>query len=206
VKSESRWSRWSSRDVRAVVAGALVVLLLSPAPAAAQVYRWTDSAGVVHFTTNPDSIPQEHRDDVRVIDGWRPPGESPPPPPPASATIPLAGGAPIMVTAQLNGVPLTLMLDTGADRTMLAPAAVARAGLDVSRGRPVRVFGVTGASEAYEVTLPRLDIAGARLGPVAVVVHDVPTPDIDGLLGRDLLTAFTLTVDPTSGHATLTPR
>ena len=111
-----------------------------------------------------------------------------------------------MVTALLNGVPLTLMLDTGADRTMLAPAALARTGLDVTNGRPIRVLGVTGASDGYEVTLPRLDVAGARLGPVAVVVHELPAPGIDGLLGRDLLHAFTLTVDAASGHAILTPR
>jgi predicted aspartyl protease len=192
--------------VRAIAAGAFAIILVSGAPAAAQVYRWTDATGVVHLTTNPENIPEQHRDDVHVIDAWRPPSDSPAPPVPSPATIPLSGGEPIMVTAQLNGVPLTLMLDTGADRTMLAPAAVARAGLDASRGRPVRVIGVTGASHAFEVTVPRLDIAGARLGPVAVVVHDVPAPDVDGLLGRDLLNAFTLTIDPTTGHATLTPR
>jgi hypothetical protein len=49
-------------------------------------------------------------------------------------------------------------------------------------------------------------VAGAQLGPVVVVVHEVPAPGLDGLLGRDLLNAFTLTVDPASGHATLTPR
>lgn len=192
--------------MRRTVAGALVAALLSAAPAAAQIYRWTDSADVVHFTTNPDSIPEEYRDSVRVIDASRPPGESPSPPPPSSSTIPLAGGEPIMVTALLNGVPLTLMLDTGADRTMLAPAALARTGLEVTNGRPIRVLGVTGVSDAYEVTLPRLDVAGARLGPVSVVVHELPAPGIDGLLGRDLLHAFTLTVDAASGHAILTPR
>jgi hypothetical protein len=189
------------------LAAALGAAVLGATPAAGQIYRWTDSTGVVHFTTNPDSIPAEHRAGVYAIDASRPPAEPPPPPPrPAPSTIPVAGGEPIMVTAQLNGVPLTLMLDTGADRTMLVPAALARAGLDASHGRPIRVLGVTGTGHAREVTLPRLDVAGAQLGPVVVVVHEVPAPGLDGLLGRDLLNAFTLTVDPASGHATLTPR
>jgi predicted aspartyl protease len=181
-----------------------VLALLGPAPAAAQIYQWTDGAGVIHYTTNADSIPEEFRPDVRVIDASRPPGEASAGP--SGSTISLRSGAPIMVVAHLNGVPLTLMLDTGADRTMLAPTALARAGVEAGTGRPVRVIGVTGESEGREVTLPRLDVAGARLGPVVVVVHEVPAAGVDGLLGRDLLDAFTITVDTAGGRATLVPR
>jgi predicted aspartyl protease len=191
-------------SVKVAVAALLGLVLLCPAPAAPQVYQWTDAAGVVHYTTNPDSIPAQHLDEVRIIDAWRPPGE--PTPSRSGSTIPVRGGGPIMVTAYLNGVPLTLMLDTGADRTMLAPGALARAGVDQGSGRRVRIIGVTGESEGREVTLARLDIAGAQLGPVAVVVHQVPAPEVDGLLGRDLLDAFTVTVDPVDGRAILTPR
>lgn len=190
--------------MRGAAAWVLGLVLLGPALAAAQIYQWTDASGVIHYTTNPESIPGEYLDEVRIIDAWRPEGESPSAAP--GSTIPLTSGAPIMVTAHLNGVPLTLMLDTGADRTMLAPAALARAGVDQASGRRVRIIGVTGESEGREVTLPRLDIAGAQLGPVAVVVHQVPASGVDGLLGRDLLDAFTITVDPAGGRATLTPR
>lgn len=193
-----------TRGRRGVAVGALVLAAIGAAPAAAQVYQWTDSAGVSHYTTNPDSIPDEFLPDVRIIDASRPPGEAPAAP--AGSTIPLTSGSPIMVAALLNGVALTLMLDTGADRTMLAPAALARAGVETATGRRVRVIGVSGESEGREVTLPRLDIAGARLGPVAVVAHDVPAAGIDGLLGRDLLDAFTLTVDTAGGRAVLVPR
>ena len=193
--------------MRASAVAALTAALLWASPAAAQIYRWTDSSGVVHLTTNLESIPPAYRGDVHTIDASRPPGETvATPAPPAASTISIAGGAPIMVTAQLNGVPLTLMVDTGADRTMVSPGALARSGIETSGGRLIRVLGVTGTSEAYEVTLPRLDVAGARLGPVAVVAHDVPSPGIDGLLGRDLLPAFTLTVDAASGQATLIPK
>jgi predicted aspartyl protease len=190
--------------VKVAAAAGLGLVLLSPAMAAAQVYQWTDGSGVVHYTTNADSIPGEYLDEVRVIDAWRPPGERKAGA--SGSTVPLTSGGPIMVTAYLNGVPLTLMLDTGADRTMLAPGALTRAGIDQASGRRVRIIGVTGESEGREVTLPRLDIAGAQLGPVAVVVHQVPAPEVDGLLGRDLLDAFTITVDAAGGRATLTPR
>jgi hypothetical protein len=201
----SREGRRGARGRWALLAAALSLGAFAAGPAAAQIYQWTDGAGVSHYTTNPDSIPDEFLPDVRIIDASRPAGEAPAPAP-AGSTIPLTSGSPIMVTAQLNGVSLTLMLDTGADRTMLAPAALERAGVETAAGRRVRVIGVSGESEGREVTLQRLDIAGARLGPVAVVAHEVPAAGIDGLLGRDLLDAFTITVDTAGGRAVLVPR
>jgi hypothetical protein len=128
-------------------------------------------------------------------------------------------GAPITVEARLNGVALTLIVDTGADRTVISPDAIERAGLSVQEGRSVQVIGVTGTSTATLVSIPLLDLAGARIGPIVVVAHALPPsfpgPDgsggpagisIDGLLGRDVLDVFTLTVDTASGRATLTPR
>jgi hypothetical protein len=52
----------------------------------------------------------------------------------------------------------------------------------------------------------RLDVAGTRLGPLAVIAHALGNDAVDGLLGRDVLDAFTITVDPTSRRATLVPR
>jgi len=131
-------------------------------------------------------------------------------------------GAPITVEARLNGIPLTLIVDTGADRTVISPEVIARAGLGGQAGRTVQVVGVTGTSTATLVTLPLLDIAGARIGPLVVVAHALPATfrgggasegagespagAIDGLLGRDVLDAFTLSVDSGSGRATLTLR
>jgi hypothetical protein len=83
---------------------------------------------------------------------------------------------------------------------------MARAGVDVTRGRAVHIQGVTGDAVATLVTVPRLDLAGTHVGPVAVVVHTLAGQSVDGLLGRDVLDAFTLTVDAASQRAILVPR
>ena len=118
--------------------------------------------------------------------------------------IPYTGG-PLVVDASLNGVPLRLVLDTGADRTLISPAAMARAGFDASGSTQVHIRGVTGDAVATLVSVPGLDVAGTRVGPVAVVVHALPGQGADGLLGRDVLDAFTLTVDAAAQRATLDP-
>jgi len=180
------------------------------APAAGDLYRWTDAEGTVHYTADLDSIPPTFRDTATPLNT---PQARPIPPPTANEPVALkvSPGAPITVEARLNGVGLTLIVDTGADRTVISPEVIERAGLAGGAGRSVQVIGVTGTSTATLVTLPLLDVAGARIGPIVVVAHALPSTfrgsdAVDGLLGRDVLDAFTLSVDTASGRATLTPR
>ena len=189
--------------------------LVAPA-AAQQLSTWTDETGVVHYTAAPWSIPPRYR----PVDLPEQPS-APTPSPAAELTPPIIGtrvatvvqftpGDPIIVTARLNGVPMTLLLDTGADRTLVSPAAAARAGYErtiVPGGSSVRILGVTGSVvAAAHVIAPVFDIAGARLGPLWLIVHDAGLGEVDGLLGRDILDAFTVTIDAAVGRATLIPR
>ena len=54
--------------------------------------------------------------------------------------------------------------------------------------------------------MPRLDVAGTQIGPLPVIVHTLAGQNIDGLLGRDVLDGFTVTVDAAAKRATLVPR
>ena len=182
-----------------------VVVLVARVSTADELWRWTDADGVVRYTNDPAIIPPAFR--ARASGVGTPQARAPESAGRAeSIVLPFTSGGPITTTAHLNGVGLVLMVDTGADRTMIAPAAVARAGLDPLTGREVRIIGVAGGARARELTVERLDVAGARMGPVAVVVHDAGVPGIDGLLGRDVLDYFTLTVDGGAGRVILTPR
>lgn len=192
-----------------VAAGALLLL---PGFAHGELYRWTAPDGTVHYTADAETIPRAQRADAESLPHPQP---RPTPPPTAedagAVTLPWAGGAPVVVQAMLNGVPLSLLLDTGADRTLIVPEALARAGLSPADGAPVWLTGVTGSTPATLLILPHLDVAGLRMGPVPVVVHALPSEaqgagPVDGLLGRDLLDAFTVSVEPGSGRTTLVPR
>lgn len=183
---------------------ALLVVLATAAPAAAALYRWTSDDGTIHYTSEAESIPERYRTAAVEIGHPTPRPAPPAPPAPVGVVVPFAGGAPAVVEARLHGVPLRLLLDTGADRTVIAPAALARVGIDGRVGTPVRITGVTGSAVAILVAVPTLEVAGAHVGPLTVVAHPVPGESIDGLLGRDVLDAFTVTFD--AGRVTLTPR
>lgn len=168
----------------------------------------------MHYTADLAAIPLAFRDGATLLSA---PQARPalPPDPSAPVTLGVTPGAPITVEARLNGVSLTLIVDTGADRTVISPEAIERAGLAGQPERTIQVVGVTGAATARLVTLPLLDVAGARIGPLPVVVYTLPATflaagsggspagTVDGLLGRDVLDAFTLSVDAASGRATL---
>ena len=190
--------------MRAVLVAVLV--LASAAPAAAELYRWTSADGTINYTSDAESIPEADR--AAAVEIGHPAARPAPPVPPApmGAVVPFAGGTPAVVEARLNGVVLRLLLDTGADRTVIAPAALARAGVDSAVGTPVRIIGVTGSAVATLIAVPRLDVAGAQVGPLTVIAHAVPGETIDGLLGRDVLDAFTVTFDAAASRVTLVPR
>jgi predicted aspartyl protease len=187
-----------------------VVAICAVAPCAdAQVYHWVDDQGVVHYTTGIESVPERYRDAARALASS--PVDAATPEVPArgqtgSATIPFVAGQPIIVAAQINGAgPVTLVLDTGADRTMVAPAALLRIGIAASGTTRAEVRGVTGTTQADIVWVDSLEVGGARAGPLAIVAHDAELTEADGLLGRDFLSLFSVAIDSRASVVTLEP-
>jgi hypothetical protein len=66
-------------------AAAVAATLALAAPAAAQLYRWTDEQGNVHYTQGLYSIPERHRGSARLVAPPEPPAAPPAPAPAAPA-------------------------------------------------------------------------------------------------------------------------
>jgi Aspartyl protease/Domain of unknown function (DUF4124) len=197
--------------MRAGAAG-LAVVLLVPALALAEVYRWEDEQGTIYYTNAPEQIPAPYRARFGPIPP-RPP--SPPVETRAAAVsssgaitrIPYTPGAPILVSASIGGAgPLTLILDTGADRTLITPQALGRLGIATADGPRTEIRGVTGASYGTVVQVASLEVGEAKAGPLAIVAHDANLKRADGLLGRDFLEHFTVTIDSSERLVTLLPK
>ena len=197
---------------------------LTPLAAAAEIFRYTDTAGVPHYVDAIDSVPQEFR--ARAVPMRLPPPGAPAVTPSASTpgrpaqgagpvasapkggtTIKYTPGKAIMVDVKINGsTNANLLLDTGADRTMINPRVLVAAGASLIR--PVgttRVTGIAGSDNVNFVTIESLEVGEARAGRMHVASYDV-TGAGDGLLGRDFLDRFTLNIDSTNGIVTLSPK
>lgn len=195
-----------------------LTLTLLTTPASSEIVRYTDDKGINHYVEGIQSVPQQYR--ARAVplglsnDGSSAPSsgahdltETASPSVKGGATIRYAPGQRIMVNATVNGsTSAQLLLDTGADRTMINPRVLAAAG--VSLTRPVgsaTVSGVGGTQQMQFVTINSLDVAGARVGRLTVAAHGVEGAG-DGLLGRDFLDHFSVNIDSAKGVVTLTPK
>jgi hypothetical protein len=200
---------------------ALLAPMLVPGPALAQMYRWTDERGQVHYSQGLESVPSRYRASAVPIGNV-----TPPPPPPAApspgpaAAAPGKTGAPtggariefrpgqqIIVSARINdSASARLILDTGADTTMINPLVLAAAGVSYRTAVRGRGKGIGGTIDTLAVRVDSIEVAGAKAGPLLVTSHDADLGGSDGLLGRDFLDHFIVTIDNQAGVLTLAPK
>ena len=186
---------------------------LWPAPAWAQMYRWTDEQGGVHYSQGIYSVPERFRSKAQLLaypDRPASPAASPSPAEGEASRvtrIPFTPGKPIMVSAKINGEgSAQLMLDTGASVTVINPRVLAGMGISSREALRGSVKGATGTADVLFVPVQSIEVGSARSGPLRVAAHDVELGQGDGLLGRDFLDQFTVNIDSTAGVVTISPK
>lgn len=198
-----------------LVIGALVVGALVPA-AHAQVYRYVDERGVPHYVDGLHAVPERYRAGAVPLPLRNAPAPTAPAVPGEAAAATARGatvirytpGQPIVVDARINGsASARLLLDTGADRTLISPRALAAAGVPLTRViAQGQMTGVTGSDRVQYVLLESLEVGQARATRLPVAAYEMPQAQTDGLLGRDFLDQFRVQIDSARGEVTLTPR
>jgi hypothetical protein len=119
--------------------------------------------------------------------------------------------ASLVVVAVVNGRHrVSLLLDTGATRTILSPRTLDNIGVKVPADAPRVTFTVAGGQrgEAAVIPLESLELGTSRVSPLDVLVFDVApdSPVLDGVLGLDVLSQFTVTIDQATNTLLIAPR
>ncbi len=129
--------------------------------------------------------------------------------PSGGTTINFTPGQRILVDVKINGSGgARLMLDTGADRTLISPRALLAAGVRIAGPTTTgQIVGATGSERIEFVAIDSLEVGDARVGRMSVGSFNLPTTDVgDGLLGRDFLDQFNVNIDSGKGVVTLSPK
>jgi Aspartyl protease len=120
----------------------------------------------------------------------------------------------VLVSLLVNGSPVTVILDTGADRTLLTEATVQQLGVKLDEWASSTVVGVGGYerhrnADPQTLTLGSLALHRQTLAADnTVTVGAISTTQlagrsIGGLLGQDFLSAFDLAIDLPARRVTL---
>ncbi len=111
-------------------------------------------------------------------------------------------GKPV-VALRAGGQVLAMLLDTGAEISVLSASGAMRLGLAVSPDRR-RVTGLAGTGEYGAAVLPLVHFAGRDLPRLRLPVMRLDgATGLDGLLGADLLGGFQVVIDLRAGLLTL---
>lgn len=214
-----------------VLGAGVLVLTLPAAPAWALTYECVDAAGQTIFTDSPSQLrscaasaaqflsPSPVSSPARGEDMSRP---SPQPshlfPLPQGertrgegVSIPVAKvGRSLVVQTKLNGTrDARLIVDTGAEITVLSHAVALDAGLLPSQTVATVTLNTAGGSVRADVfRVGSVSLGQAEARNVTAAVHDLPDAPagIDGLLGMTFLDQFLVTLDTQKGELHLRPR
>jgi predicted aspartyl protease len=198
-----------------VTLAVLAAVVLGASAADVQFVRYFDENGTPHYVQGFDRVPERYRSSAVSLDYRNAPTSTPDPAagdkperPRGTTVVRYTPGQPIMVNVRLNGsASAQLMIDTGADRTLISPRALAAAGASLTR--PIatgQMQGVTGSDRMDFVVVNSIEIGDARVGRMPVASYEMPNARGDGLLGRDFLDHFNVSIDAARGEVTLAPK
>lgn len=219
-----------NRLVVRLVAPAFLILLPAlaalPGPGWAEIYKWTDDTGRMHFTQDLNQVPPAKRAAAKAaakaprgpdrIQTYSPPASAARRAPRRRAISGAASAGPgqtwrirvrkagtsLMATVRLNDrVDASFVLDTGASDVVLPRSVADELGLAQGVGRTKVYSTANGLVTQEAVTLDSVSLGGARVENVVASIS--PSMDV-GLLGLSYFNHFQYSFDPAAGLVTLT--
>ena len=184
-----------------LIAGLLLAML--PDASRADIYRWIDASGTMHYASSLENIPAAYRNRVEIIAAYQRPEAGPDLPEEHVIHFAKASDGIILVDVLLNdGVKARMVLDTGASLVVISEALSRKLGRDTATGAGRIILKTAGGEiEGRPAMIDRIELGSAVREGVRAVVnghHDV-FQGFDGLLGSSFLDGYKLTIDYQNG-------
>jgi clan AA aspartic protease (TIGR02281 family) len=196
----------------------LTILIALALPASAEMYKWVDEKGTVHFTDDISSVPEKFREGIEERE--TPKGT----PVPESKEKPTS--SPVLKASEPEGMEVNLLrsgevwlaevvlnrkvrrnfvVDTGASFTLISTEAAKELGLTIDENTPfIPIASVSSVILTPLVTLKSVMAGMAELENVDALIYTMPSGRA-GLLGNSFLNRFRVVLDSVQGKMTLFP-
>ena len=194
----------------------LTILMTLALPASAEMYKWVDEKGTVHFTDDISSIPEKYREGVEERE--TPKGtpdqevrEKPAPTPAQKTSEPEGFEVNLVRRHELwlaevtlnNRVRSYFIVDTGASFTVINSQMAKELGLSIDETTPlIPIYTASQLIFTPLVTLKSIRVGEAEVENVDVLIHNLPS-NAAGLLGNSFLNKFRVVLDSAQGKMTL---
>jgi clan AA aspartic protease (TIGR02281 family) len=194
----------------------ITLLVISISSSYAEMYKWVDDKGTVHFTDDPSTIPEKYREDAET----RKPSkeistpqqtEKPKLSFPAKASeskgisVDLVRKHELLLAEViLNGrIRQHFIVDTGASFTLINKPTARELGITVDETTPFIPIS-TASSIIFTplVTLGSVRVGEAEVENVDALIYNMPSESA-GLLGNSFLNKFKVVIDSMNGKMTL---
>ena len=196
-----------------------IILIIVGSPGYAEVYKWLDEKGTLHFTDDLSNIPEKYRPNAQ---SQKTPKEFFPPrkeleavydPAPQHPSEPAGFEIPIKIKGEVPVAEVILngrerhefIVDTGASFTNISWTVARDLGITIDENTPF--LPVLTASDLVLkplVTVRSVSAGEAEVENVDVLIANFPG-DTEGLLGNSFLYKFRVVLDPINGKMTLFP-
>ncbi|OIO70901.1 MAG: hypothetical protein AUJ57_07850 [Zetaproteobacteria bacterium CG1_02_53_45] len=180
---------------------ALALILISIS-AQAEVYKWTDKKGKLHFSDHPvQGAEVQQGGNVSRVKNQTYNLAS------LRTEIPysLQHGS-MLVEALVNGKTQTFVVDTGASFVTIPPQLAERANISTERAKLIQLQTANGVITAPMVDIQHMSILSAERQQVKAVIAPIDAQGKLGLLGMSFLGAFRMNIDHDRRMIILEPR
>jgi clan AA aspartic protease (TIGR02281 family) len=196
---------------------AVLCALLGAADAAAEIYRWTDAQGRLHFTESLDQVPPQYGEGARRNTEAQPPSKFHTYSRPTRAQVAqtdryseqirvpfVRDGSLMRVDVRLNDqLSAPFLIDTGASGVSLPSHVAEQLGIRIRSDTPhVSVITAAGVVARPVVTLRSVQLGRARVEGLEATVN--PAMQV-GLLGGTFFNNFIYQVDAAASEILLVP-
>lgn len=194
----------------------IILLAISIPSSYAEMYKWVDDKGTVHFTDDPSTIPEKYREDAETRKPSKEistpqPKERPKPSLPAK-TVESEGISVdllrkhelLLAEVVLNGrIRQYFIVDTGASFTLINKPTARELGITVDDSTPfIPIFTASSLIFTPLVTLSSIRVGEAEVENVDALIYSMPSESA-GLLGNSFLNKFKVVIDSMNGKMTL---
>lgn len=174
-----------------LIALLLPVLILLIGTAEAEIYKWVDASGNVHFTDKPVHGSRQHNSgSVSVI---------------SNSEFNLAKSkmqmrfiernGSMLVQSRVNGIAMQFIVDTGATYVAIPPGIAKRARINTAGAQKITLQTANGRIEAPLIRVSTIEAGGIKQRNVLSTVQELSPDGNTGLLGMSFFANFHMTID-----------